>query len=277
MLEFFLNHPWIITDQVARVFYSHCKNPAYNASKRLKCLYDVGLLWRTRPFVSKGKGTHQFIFCITRLAYNLLSQVRHLDYMNDVNWQEYDNVVEMSRIVHELELNELCISLMEEAFSRNIEFTWTGTRCSRHKVSSKTPGGKSYVICPDSVIRVEKNIFHVEYERYCDKDNFYKKCVRLKRYRQERAWKELYPVEPIFLIVGNKEPGETIGHHKKINSIDLLFATAKSSNLDNIYFLYNEDWRAGNWKIFDSRGNVLNLFSLSTMDNTLHQINGSKL
>ncbi|MEG6617619.1 replication-relaxation family protein [Peptococcaceae bacterium 1198_IL3148] len=266
ILEFFLNHPFVITEQVAKLFYNHCAKPTQNASRRLKTLYDMGLLWRTRPFVSKGKGTHQYIFCITKLAYNLITQVRELDYTDEINFQECDNVVEMSRIAHELELNEFCIELIQKAKEKNLEFNWSGTKRSWQKITPKTPGSKGYVISPDAMIRVDNNIYHIEYERYCDKDNFYKKCMKWKRYRQDRAWKELYPKEPIILVVGNKAAGEVVGHYRRVNSIDQLIPIAKSCNMDDILFLYNEDWRKGIFDAYNVQEEKINLFEIKEMD-----------
>lgn len=249
IIEFLLKHPWAITSQLGRMFYSASKKPEFNASRRLKTLYEVGLLWRTRPFIPKGHGTHQYIYCLTRLAYNLVIQMRKDDDLEEISFQEYDNIVEISQISHELELNELGISLMKEAEARELDFNWIGTRQARHKVVPKNPGQKAYVVAPDAVIRIGDIIYHIEYERRCNRDNFYAKCMRWKRYRSDRAWKELYPKEPVILIVGFKNPGEIVGHNRRYQSIDQLLSIARSVNMENIYYIYNEDWDQGKWII----------------------------
>ncbi|HBV97555.1 MAG: hypothetical protein JL50_04095 [Peptococcaceae bacterium BICA1-7] len=266
ILETLFYYRFLLTGQVGRLFYQEARNPYKQASTRLKTLFDRGMILRFRPIVSKHEGTHQYIFALSQLGYDILFHVRkreEKEYEDDTRWQETNNVVEMSRLIHELELNEFCINLQLECEKRQLAFDWHPTRLTWQRVVPRQIGAKPYRVSPDAVIRVEKNLFHVEYERSADPEKFFVKTGRWKRYRASGAWKEKWSQEPTILVVGGREPGEVKGKSRRERSITPLMDVALKQGLENIFFIYDEDWQSGIWVAHNARGEKTDLFNLA--------------
>lgn len=263
ILDSLYHYRFLLNSQVGKLFYGGGNNPSVQAVKRMKKLFDRGLILRFRPIVSKHEGTHQYIYALSQLGYDVLVQLRKREekgYEDEPRWQETNNVVEMTRLIHELELNEFCISIQSECEKRKIDFDWWPTRLTWQRVIPRQIGAKPYMISPDAVLRVGKNLFHVEYERSATPERFLEKTYRWKRYRMAGAWKEKWSQEPTILVVGGREPGEVRGRSRKEKSITPLFEIVLKQGLENIFFLYDEDWQAGNWTAHTARRQDIDLF-----------------
>lgn len=266
IMDTLYHHRFLLNKQIGKLFYNEAKDPLYQAGKRLKKLYNRGLILRFRPIVSKHEGTHQYIYALSQLGYDVLVQLRKREekgFEDEPRWQETNNVVEMTRLYHEIELNEFCINFMAECSKREILFDWWPTRLTWQRVIPRQLGSKPYMISPDAVIRVGKNLFHVEYERSANPDRFLEKTNRWKRYRAAGAWKEKWSQEPTVLVVGGREPGEVRGRSRKERSITPLIEIALKQGLENIFFLYDEDWQVDKWFACTVRNEKIDLFNPS--------------
>ncbi|OPX92782.1 MAG: hypothetical protein A4E53_00353 [Pelotomaculum sp. PtaB.Bin104] len=268
ILDTLYYHRFLLNIQVAKLFFPESKTPPVKASQRMKILFDRGLVLRFRPIVSKHEGTHQFIYALSQLGYDVLFHIRKRydkEFEDEPRWQETNNVVEMSRLIHDLELNEFCITVKLECEKRGINYTWWPTRLTWQKVTPKQLMAKPYMISPDAVIRIDNSLFHVEYERSANPERFFVKTNKWKRYRSTGAWKEKWTQEPTILVVGGREPGEVKGKSRKEKSIIPLIDITLKQGLENIFFLFDEDWQNGNWVAYTVRNERVDIFNLTNL------------
>lgn len=260
ILEALMKYRFLFTSQIGSIFYNHTKIPSKNASKRLIKMFNLGLVKRYRPFAMPGSGSNEFIYSLATLGYELLYSLRlrdNPDFENYQSWREEKNDLEMSRIIHELELNDFCIAFMNYSREKSFDFDWVPTQ-EAVQVVNQGPGKKNLYVRPDALIWIEaegiNKIFHVEYERYSDTRRFKEKIRAWKKYRALGAWKETMTVEPTILIVGSEADGEVIGTARKVKSIKPFMEMANDYGLENILFLFNHSWKNGDWIACDPAG-----------------------
>lgn len=266
MLEAFYKYRFLTTLQVGLLFYADRRDPRQQARRRLRILFGRGLLTRLRPPALPGQGALDYIWALAAPGYQILHELRLKAFPGGEEgprWQETDNLVEMSRIHHEVELNQFGITVRAEAERRGIDFLWVPTRLAWQKVTLNQ-GGKlySFTVSPDAIFCFNLNIVHVEYERSADPRKFVEKMARWRNYRNSGAWKQKFPRPPLILIAGYGEPGPVMGRSRKIRSITPLQAIAREQGMEGIFFLRHEDWQAGNWTCRTPRGEQSELFSL---------------
>ena len=251
ILEVLWKYRFLQTKQIAALLFANTKKPEKHSAQRLYKLFNVQLVKRYRPWAPPGEGTRQFIYALSPLGWNLLYQKRVRDNPDleiITPWKEEDDALELSRVIHELELNEFCIALEQVAERMGLYFEWVPTRAAVQIVS---PGQtqKSFRIRPDALIWIGEQVLHVEYERYSNRRKFQEKLQMWKKYRALGAWKKVSPLEPIILIVGNKENGPVEGKSRKIRSIVPLMEMAAGEGMANIWFMYNRDWQNDCWMV----------------------------
>lgn len=170
ILQVLLEHRFMTTHQVNRMFF----NSSYGqraTQRRMKQLFEMGLIMRIRP-KDLEPGTKPYVFAITQLGYQLLIRVERIS--SEVRFEESEHQVEFSRIIHEIDLNNVCLDILESADQRDVSVEWIPTKQCRQRV--KMPDGKYRVVEPDAVFVFGTNegekILHVEYERSADPDDF---------------------------------------------------------------------------------------------------------
>lgn len=176
------------------------------------------------------------VFTLTTLGYQLLVQVDrvHKDDMKQVT------LVEFSYIIHELNLNDVYLSLFDEREKRGLSFEWLPTKLCRHQVRDNF--GKLRVVEPDAVFLFYTDegqvVLHLEYECSADPRRFKQKLERWKLYRQQQIWKERYETEPIICVIGELEGWSTGGRKRRVvNSIKPLVPIALNDGFIHISFL----------------------------------------
>lgn len=256
---------FLTSEQIRREFFpphvQGAKNIRRVCQERLRLLYKRCFLDRFRPPVTKGEGSHPYVYTLDRPGYELLKHLRPGRITN--RWSFREKVLQFTKVIHELELNEFCLTFREEARQKGIEVTWLTTRQAVQKVKL-ADGGRSPLYAPDAVLIWRsptgmENVLHVEYERSADKRWFLEKMITWKEYRRQALWKKVaYPKEPKILVVGRKQELPRGGW----GSIDGLKSAAKSNQMEGIFFLYIEELKAGKWDVMTARDEKTTLWDL---------------
>ncbi len=250
ILQALLEHRFLTLNQIVRIYF-RSKSGYYTCSRRMRKLFQIGLVLRYRPLVTKSEGSAPFIFSLSQLGYEVISKTRFLEQdISGLFYREDGNIVELSRILHELELNDFCLDVFEEAIAKKLRFEWTPTRLTRQSFSA--PGGKTIIIEPDAVFHIYtpkgERILHIEYERSADWRRFRQKIERWTEYRKRQVWRERYGSEPFILVVGHERAVETNGRKRRVvNSILPLQSMAEFRQFENIAFLTLEERQRGGW------------------------------
>jgi predicted transcriptional regulator len=264
ILEALLEHRFFTAMQIQRLFFK-TKSGYKTCSRRLKTLFEVGLVLRYRPMVYKGEGSAPYIFSLSQLGYEVLNKTRFIhEDISGVFYRADANIVETSRINHELELNEFCLDLFEEASIRKLNFEWIPTRLTRQRFSS---GGKTILVEPDAVFHIYtpkgERVLHIEFERSADRRRFRQKIDRWKEYRNKQIWRERYGSEPFILVVGYERSMETGGRKRRVlNSILPLRDIAKFRQFDKIAFLTLEEHRKRTWQCLTTHETTQTIWEL---------------
>ncbi len=255
VLRGLLEHRFLTTQQLARLYFVGKYAHIY-CNQRLKILFDRGLVLRYRPKLPRGSGSAQHIFAISYLGYQILSTLQPDEAFRELFYREEDNFVQVSRIIHELELNNFCIDLHENLQRIGVGFEWEPTKLTRHTF---TINGKTITIEPDAVFNIYtskgERVLHIEYERSADRRRFRQKIERWKLYRNHQAWRDRYGSEPYILVVGYENGVETNGRKCMVpNSILPLRNIAANRQLSHIAFLTLEERESGGWNCLPQSG-----------------------
>lgn len=246
---------FLTSEQIHREFFlprgSGVNDVRRASQRRLTILYKRCLIDRFRPPSTKGEGSHPYVYTLDRPGYELLKHLRPDRVQN--RWSFREKVLQFTKVIHELELNEFCLTFREEAAKKGIEVTWLTTRQVVQKVKL-TDGGRSPLYAPDAILiwrsdpgnPETERVLHVEYERSADKRWFLEKIITWKEYRRQALWKKAaYLKEPKILVVGRKQELPRAGW----GSIEGLRKVAKAQQMEGIFFLYVEDLKAGRWDL----------------------------
>ncbi|MFD1676358.1 replication-relaxation family protein [Alicyclobacillus fodiniaquatilis] len=250
ILQALLEHRFLTLNQIVRIHF-RSKSGYYTCSRRMRKLFQIGLVLRYRPMVMKNEGSAPYIFSISQLGYEVISKTRFLEQdISSLYYREDGNIIELSRIIHELELNDFCLDFFEEAIAKKLRFEWTPTRLTRQSFS--VTGGKTFTVEPDAVFHIYtqkgERVLHIEYERSADRRRFRQKIERWKAYRKQQAWREKYGAEPFILVVGHERSVETNGRKRRVfNSILPLQSIAEFRQFENIAFLTLDERQKGGW------------------------------
>lgn len=250
ILQTLLEHRFLTLNQLVRIYF-RSSSGYYSCSRRMRQLFNVGLVLRYRPLVRKSEGSAPYIFALSQLGYEVLAKVRFLDEdISGMFYREDSNIIEISRIMHELELNEFCLDLFDAAIAKKLRFDWLPTRLTRQSFSAS--GGKTIIVEPDAVFHIYtpkgERILHIEYERSADRRRFRQKIDRWTEYRKRQAWRDRYGAEPFILVVGHENAVETNGRKRRVvNSILPLQSIAEFRNFEKIAFLTIEERNRGGW------------------------------
>lgn len=265
LMEALFFRRFLTSEQIRREFFppqvSGAKDIRRACQARLKLLYKRGFIDRFRPPSTKGDGSHPYVYTIDRPGYLLLKHLRPERITNRWNFRE--KVLQFSKVIHELELNEFCLTFREEASQKGIEVTWLTTRQAAQKVKLAA-GGRSPLYAPDAILiwrsdAETEHVLHVEYERSADKRWFLEKMVTWKEYRKQALWKNAaYPREPKILVVGRKQELPRVGW----GSIEGLRKAAKANRMEGVFFLYLEDLQAGKWEVMTPRDEKTTIWEL---------------
>jgi hypothetical protein len=268
LMEALFFRRFLTSEQIRREFFPP-QNPGAKdvrraCQARLRLLYKRCFIDRFRPPSTKGDGSHPYVYTLDRPGYQLLKHLRPERMSN--RWSFREKVLQFTKVIHELELNEFCLTFREEAAKRGIEVTWLTTRQAIQKVKLVN-GGRSPVYAPDAMLiwRTDQNdaateqVLHVEYERSADKRWFLEKILTWKEYRRLALWKKVaYPKEPKILVVGQKKALPRAGW----GSIEVLRKAAKAQQMQGIFFLYLEDLKRGKWDIITPRDEKTTIWDL---------------
>lgn len=246
---------FLTSEQIRREFFpprtSETKDKSRFCQRRLHILYKRCFVDRFRPPSTKGEGSHPYVYTLDRPGYELLKHMRPDRITNRWNFRE--KVLQFTKVIHELELNEFCLTFREEASKQGIEVTWLTTRQTVQKVKL-ADGGRSPLYAPDAILiwrsdsgdPETERVMHVEYERSADKRWFLEKMTTWKEYRRQALWKKVaYPKEPKILVVGRRQELPRAGW----GSIEGLRKAAKAQQMEGIFFLYLEELKAGRWDL----------------------------
>lgn len=268
IMEVLFFRRFLTSEQIRREFFpsriSGAKDTRRACQARLRILYKKGFLDRFRPPTAKGEGSHPYVYTLDRLGYELIKHLRPERITNRWNFRE--KVLQYTKVIHELELNEFCLTFREEAAKKGIEVTWLTTRQTVQKVKMADVG-RSPLYAPDAILiwRTEPNdaeserVLHVEYERSADKRWFLEKMITWKEYRRQALWKKVaYPKEPKILVIGRKLELPKSGW----GSIEGLRKAAKAQQMEGVFFLYLEDLKAGKWDVINPRNEKTTIWEL---------------
>lgn len=250
VLQLLFEHRFLTTNQISRLYY----NTEYgirSTQRRMKQLFEIGVIMRIRPR-DEEPGTKPYVFAITHLGYEILRKTERIsqDQAQSIRFDESDHQVEFSRVIHELHLNDVCLSIFEEASRRDLSFEWLPTKLCRQSI--KMTNGKSRIVEPDAVFifytdKGEK-VLHLEYERSADQRRFQDKLTKWKLYRGQQVWRERYQSEPLICVVGSREGWETKGRKRRVvNSIKPLQSLAFTKAFSKICFLPTDEIDNQTW------------------------------
>src|SRR5699024_11059602 len=213
VLQVLLEHRFMTTHQVNRMFF----NGSYgnkSTQRRMRKLFEMGLVMRMRP-KDMEPGTKPYVFAITQLGYQVLVKVERIstDQAASFRFEESEHQVEFSRVIHEIDLNDVCLDILESADQQELSVEWIPTKQCRQKV--KWTDGKYRVVEPDAIFIFStdkgEKVLHLEYERSADPRRFQNKLVKWKLYRGQQVWRERYTSEPFICVIGNRENMQTGG------------------------------------------------------------------
>lgn len=244
ILQGLLEHRFLTSPQLHRLFFTEGSGGARYTQQRLKIFYDIGLVMKVRP-QDLDPGTKPNVFALTTLGYQLLTLVGRIESGDrSFFYNESENLVEFSFIIHELNLNEICLSLFDECEKKGFSFEWLPTKLCRQQV--RDAYGKNRIVEPDAIFLFytpnEQVVLHLEYERSADPRRFKQKLERWKLYRNQQVWKERYETEPIICVVGDREGWSTGGRKRRVvNSIQPLLHLALNEGFPNICFLPTDE------------------------------------
>ncbi len=270
VLQSLLEHRFLTTSQIIRMrFRGLSKRSAEEkCRKRMKVLFEKGLVLRYRPKLPPGCGSSQFIYALSHAGFRVIRHLRGHEYdqnVDDMYFRE-GNHVELGRIIHELELNDFCLDVCDELRQRGYEFEWIPTRLTRQ--SFQTSYGKSAIMEPDAVFTIQtdkgEKVLHIEYERSADRRRFRQKLERWKEYRKTESWRGFYGSEPLIMVVGNGFVDETDSAGRKnrtIHSIRPLHAEATRATFPRLVFLTLEERESGGWNCLVYKSTTGHFFS----------------
>lgn len=249
VIQALIEHRFLTTSQIQRMFFG-TGNLRYTQT-RLKQLFQIGLTMKMRP-MDDDPGSKETIHAATKTGKDLLLQVGRMDReeANSLFHTESENLVDFSYMLHDLQLNELCLKLFEEADRRKLSFEWLPTKLCRQQV--KMEDGKFRVVEPDAVFifytQYGQRILHIEYERSADPRRFRQKLHRWNWYRRRQAWKQMFTAEPFILVIGDREGWETGGRKRRVvKSIQPLRDMAHQIQFKQIAFLPIDEIESETW------------------------------
>lgn len=261
VLQLLLEHRFLTTNQIAELYFptTHGKRAA---QRRLKYMFEMGLVKRVRP-IDDEPGSKPFVYALTLLGRDVLIRTERVT-KEDVGSMFYyneENQIEFNRIIHELHLNDVCLSILKEADQQGRSFEWLPTKLCRQTL--KMPNGRNGVVEPDAVfIFYDKpRVLHIEYERSADPRRFHQKLERWKVYREQQIWQERYSVEPVICVIGDREGWETSGRKRRVvKSIKPLQQIAQQHGFPNIFFLPMDEIQNGTWNCLPQHGQTRTLW-----------------
>jgi hypothetical protein len=270
ILQALLEHRFLTTPQLNRLFFTDGKSGMRYTQRRLKVFFEIGLVMRIRPKDPNELGTKPNIFALTDLGFDLLMKVGRIK-KDDQSYfySERDNLIEFSYIIHDLHLNEICLEIFEEANRRKLSFEWLPTKLCRQKL--KMPDGKFRIIEPDAIFIFntpnKQIVLHIEYERSADDRRFKEKLTKWKLYRGQQAWKERFGSEPFVCVIGEREGLDT-GFRKRrvVKSIKPLLRIAYNDAFKRICFLPVDEIFDHTWNCLPYPDNSLSLWEELGLD-----------
>lgn len=78
ILQALLEHRFLTLNQIVRIYF-RSKSGYYTCSRRMRKLFQIGLVLRYRPLVTKSEGSAPFIFSLSQLGYEVISKTRFLE------------------------------------------------------------------------------------------------------------------------------------------------------------------------------------------------------
>lgn len=274
VLQSLLEHRFLMTEQIVRMHFRGFNSPraaVVKCRQRMHVLFEAGLVVRYRPKLPPGYGTSQYLYTLSTAGFRVLRHLRGDDYdqdLKDLFFRPENNYVELSRIIHELELNNFCLDVCDELNRRGYKFEWIPTRLTRQ--TFQTSYGKPAKMEPDAVFVIEtdkdEKVLHIEYERSADRRRFRQKLERWNEYRKTGSWRVPYGREPFILVVGNDSVEETDSTGRKnrtIHSIRPLYAEATRAIFPRLVFLTLEEREQGGWNCLPYRSPKGQFFTLT--------------
>lgn len=164
-------------------------------------------------------------------------------------WDEREKQPSVTRMLHDVRLNEAVSRLKNSASWKGYRATWYTTRQAAQRLSENN--SRSLMYAPDAILILSKGteqiVLHIEYERSADRRWFREKIGIWQAYRRAELWRlRGYPSEPKALVMGYRKA--TADH----NSIEPLFQIAMATDVPNVFFRYldeEEEERVSEWKV----------------------------
>lgn len=264
ILQALLEHRFLTTQHVQKLFFTDGDSGLRYTQRRLKVLFDIGLVMKVRPKDPNEYGTKPNIFTLTDLGFDFLVKVGRVKKESNIFYPERDNFVEFNYIIHDVHLNEICLQIFEEANRRKLSFEWIPTKLCRQKI--KFPDGKYRIVEPDAIFVFYspkgQKVLHIEYERSADPRRFREKLKKWKVYRRQQAWKQQFESEPFICVIGEKEELDLSFRKRRIvKSIQPLSNIAYQSAFRNICFLPTSEVFLNTWNCLPYPDNSFSLWS----------------
>jgi len=271
ILEMIYDARILSTKDISRLYFAFgvrqeaLRDRKQATQRHMSVLHELGLVFRMRPRLMLGEGTSPYLYMITRLGFDLLRRVRW-DRDEEREQVRYTDpaMLDFSRFVHDVDLNDFCTSWCEALDNRGIEWEWTPTSQAMQHARDRY---RTLRFFPDAIMRVgpweEGAVWFVEWERSAEASKLSAKLERLHEWSRLTGGGRPWPTPPRMLVVAYHEPDPTLRYVRSDRgTLDgLLRAAAKDPYVGETAFLAGEDWDAGSWQAKTVRGRVVDLLN----------------